>query len=116
MAAGSRPQIALIALVGALERVRGGVAETDDALDGALHARRGVGLQVEEHRRGGRARRSRAHADPLPHFDREVLQERHGLAEPARTRDEARELVDELAGADDQRPDAGADQRAAQEH
>ena len=44
-------------LVGAFEGVRGRVAEAHHALDGALHARCGVGLQVEEHRRGGRARR-----------------------------------------------------------
>ncbi len=102
-------------LVGALEGVRGGVAETDDALDGALHARGGIGLQVEEHRRGGRTRRSSAHPDPLPDLDGEVLQERHRLAEAARAGDEAGELVDELARADDQRADAGADQRAAQD-
>jgi hypothetical protein len=102
-------------LVGPLECVRGGVPETDHALDGALHARRGIGLQVEEHRRGGGARRRRAHPDPLPDLDREVLQERHGLAEAARAGDEARELIDELARTDDQRADAGADQRAAQD-
>ena len=102
-------------LVGPLERVRGGVAETDDALDGALHARSGVGLQVEEHRRGRSARRSRAHPDPLPDLDGKVLQERHRLAKAASAGHEAGELVDEFARADDQRTDAGADQRAAQD-
>jgi hypothetical protein len=75
---------------------------------------RGIGFQVEEHRRGRSARRSRAHADPLPDLDGEVLQERHRLAEAARAGDEAGELIDQLARADDQRPDAGADQCAAQ--
>ena len=49
-------------LVGALERIRRRVPESHDALDGALHGRCGVRLQVEEHRRGGCARRSSSQA------------------------------------------------------
>ena len=101
-------------LIGAIKRVRGGVAKSHDALDGALHSGGGIGLQIEEHRRGGRARRRRPHSDPLPDLDGEILQKRHGLAEAARTRDETGELIDQLARTHDQRPDAGPDQCAAQ--
>ena len=102
-------------LVGALERVRRRVAEAHHALDGALHSGGGVRLQVEEHRRCRGPGRSGAHADPLPNLDGHVLQERHRLAEPTRTGDEPGELIDEIARADDQRPDAGADQRPTQD-
>jgi hypothetical protein len=88
-----------------------GWSENTDKIGG----RGGVGLQVEEHRRGGCTSGSGAHLDAFPDLDHEVLQERHGLAEAAGTRDESGELVDQLTCADDQRPDAGPDQRPAQD-
>ena len=47
--------------------------------------------------------------------ERQIAQQAKRLAHAADPGDELRELKDQLARADDQRADAGADQRAAQE-
>ena len=105
----------LVRLVGSLKRVRGRIAEGHDAFDGALHPGGSIGLEVEKHHRGRSARRSSPHLDPIPDFDREILQERHRLTKSASSRHKAGELVDKLARANDQRPDAGPDQGATQQ-
>ena len=55
-----------------------------------------------------------AELDPLPDLGGDVAEQRQRFAEAAGAGDEPAELVDQLAGGDDQRSDAGADQRAAQ--
>ena len=57
----------------------------------------------------------RAKADAVPDLERQILEQANRRAEPTRACDEPGELEHQLARADDQRPDAGADQRAAQD-
>ena len=79
-------------------------------------ARQPAGLDRRPDRLQRQRQRPAAELDPLPDLGGDVAEQRQRLAEAAGAGDEPAELVDHLAGADDQRPDAGADQRAAQHH
>jgi hypothetical protein len=60
-------------------------------------------------------RRVERQADARPDLAGQIAQQAEGLAHAADPGDKPGELIDQFARADDQRADAGADQRPAQE-
>jgi len=94
-----------------LKGIDGAVCPTDHGLSGRLQPVVNTSLRRGPTRLDTRPGGIRAERHPVPDLDCHVFQQVHGVAEPTGTSDKAGELIDQFARADDQRADAGPEQR-----
>ncbi|VDS09292.1 hypothetical protein PARHAE_02490 [Paracoccus haematequi] len=103
------------AVIGALEDRDSAVPKPHDARDGAVERRKRGGLQPLPSGRHAGQRCVEREPDARPDLGGQIGEQPEGFADPAHTGNELGQLIDQLADADDQRTDAGADQRPAQD-